>query len=70
MPGRHGHNGHLEAQLQFGPQAQLSPQRQPARRSFFAAWQPQVQVAPAQDSHVQAFGVDIVFFISGSFESG
>jgi len=55
--------------VQSGPQAQVAPQRHPARRSFCAAWQPQVQVVPAHDLHSQAFGV-VVFFITSSFEGG
>jgi hypothetical protein len=55
--------------VQPGPQAQIAPQRHPARRACGALWQPQVQVAPAHDSHAQAFGV-VVFFITGSFAGG
>jgi hypothetical protein len=55
--------------VQSGPQAQIPPQRHPERRSFCAAWQPQVQVAPAHDSQAQAFGV-VVFFITSSLEGG
>jgi hypothetical protein len=56
--------------VQSGPQAQLSPQRQPARRTLWVVWQPQVQVAPAQDWHEQTFGVLVVFDMTGSFEGG
>jgi len=55
--------------VQLGPQAHFSPQGHPERRSFRAVWQPQVQVAPAHDSHAQAFGV-VVFVITSSFEGG
>ena len=53
------------AQLQVEPQLQVSPQRQPARRSDWAAWQPQVQVLPAQVPQVQAFVS--VFMVSSSW---
>ena len=32
------------------------------------AWQPQVQVAPAQDAHEQAFGFVVLFDITGSLK--
>jgi hypothetical protein len=57
-------------QAQFGPHVQDAPQRHPARRVFRVSWQPQVQVAPAQESHEQVFGVGVLFAITGSFESG
>ena len=47
---------------------QVSPQRHPGRRSFWGVWQPQVQGAPAQDAHEQAFEVVVVFDMRGSFE--
>lgn len=49
---------------------QVSPQRHPARRAVCVAWQPQVQVAPAQDAHEQAFEVVVVFDMTSSFEDG
>jgi len=49
--------------VHLGPQAHFSPQGHPERRSFRAVWQPQVQVAPAHESHVQAFGV-VMFVIT------
>lgn len=52
------------SQPQLAPQAQASPQRQPARRSDWAAWQPQLQVLPAQVPQVQAFLS--VFMVSSS----
>jgi hypothetical protein len=55
--------------VQPDPQAQISPQRHPGRRSFRAFWQPQVQAGPAHDSHVQDFGVS-VFFMTSSFDVG
>ena len=51
------------AQLQVEPQLQVSPQRQPARRSDWAAWQPQVQVLPTQVPQVQVF---VALFMFGS----
>jgi hypothetical protein len=56
--------------VQAGPQAQVSPQRHPARRTFCVGWQPHVQVAPAQDAHEQAFEVVVLFDMTGSFEGG
>jgi hypothetical protein len=47
---------------------QVPLQRHPARRSLGVAWQPQVQVAPAQDAHEQAFGVVVLFDMTSSFE--
>jgi hypothetical protein len=34
------------------------------------AWQPQVQVAPAQEAHEHVSGVRVLFDITSSFESG
>ncbi len=42
-------------QLQFGPQLQASPHSQPVRFFALASWQPHLQVAPAQDAHLQTF---------------
>jgi hypothetical protein len=56
--------------VQSDPQAQFSPQRHPARRTFCVLWQPQVQAAPAQDAHEQGFEVVVLFDMTGSFESG
>jgi hypothetical protein len=52
------------------PQAQFSPQRHPARRTFCVLWQPHVQAAPAQDAHEQDFEVVVLFDMTGSFEGG
>jgi hypothetical protein len=40
-------------QVQAEPQPQLLPHWQPLRLSVLAAWQPQVQPVPGQDSHAQ-----------------
>jgi hypothetical protein len=56
--------------MQSGPQAQVSPQRHPARRSFRVFWQPHVQAAPAQGPHGQAFEVVLLFVMTSSFEGG
>jgi hypothetical protein len=56
--------------VQAGPQAQVSPQRHPARRTFGVVWQPHVQLAPAQEAHEQAFGVVLLFDMTSSFEGG
>jgi hypothetical protein len=37
------------------PQLQTSPHWQPARRSAFGGWQPQLQLGPGQDLQVHAF---------------
>jgi len=71
-PGR-SHLSDYRGQVQSGPQLHVSPHRHPARRSSFAAWQPQVQVAPGQDAHEQAFEVVVLlvlFGMTGSFEGG
>ena len=46
----------------------MSPHRQPARRALFAAWQPQVQVAPAQEAHGQVFEVVAVVVAAAVFD--
>lgn len=51
-------------QPQPGLQLQASPQWQPARRSVWVAWQPQVQVLPAQVPQVQVF--ESVFMVGSS----
>jgi hypothetical protein len=56
--------------VQSGPQVHVWPQRHPGRRSCWGVWQPQVQGAPAQDAHEQAFKVVVLFDMSGSFEGG
>jgi hypothetical protein len=53
-------------QVQSDPQAQLSPQRHPARRTFCVLWQPHVQAAPGQDAHEQDFEVVVLFDMTGS----
>jgi hypothetical protein len=52
-------------QLHFAPQLQASPQPQPVRRFALVSWQPHLQVAPAQDAHLQTFEL---FTMRSSFE--
>jgi len=56
--------------VQSRPQAQAWPQRHPIRGSFCEVWQPQVQVAPVQNAHEQAFEVAVLVFMTSSFEGG
>lgn len=60
----HSGTAHDFQQTQPGPQLQALPQRQPARRAVWAAWQPQVQVFPAQVSQVQVFESVFMMFSS------
>jgi hypothetical protein len=47
--------GQAVGQVHAEPQTQELPHRQPARRSGFAFWQPQVHDEPGQFSQVQVF---------------
>jgi hypothetical protein len=66
---RDGHIGTTNGgQKQAGPQVQVSPQRHPAHRGVCVALHPQVQVAPAQDGHEQAFEVVVLLdMVTSSF---
>jgi hypothetical protein len=58
------------AQVQAAPQVHSAPQRQPARRTAGAFWQPQPQVVPVHGSQAQCetgagvFGVIVVLLMS------
>ena len=59
---------HCAPQLHVAPQGHWGPQAQAVGAA--ACWQPQVQAAPEQDVHEQAFEIVVLFDMTSSLESG